>query len=278
MEALRSLASSIGIVVVAMAALAAVEVALPLRARRAANRAHLAPNAALTALTIAINALFGGALALALAALHARWSGFGAASLLPTAARGLIVVLALDFTFYVAHRAMHAWPSLWRYHRVHHSDPAVDVTTTIRQHPGETVIRYAFTSVAVLALGTLPEELLAYRSATALFGLLEHANVRAPAWLDATLSLVFSWPTLHKVHHSRDARLADTNFGNITSVWDRLFGTFTPAHVGRDIDYGVDGLDDAATQSTLGLLRLPFRAGPSRESCEGTLIAGAIRA
>lgn len=260
MEELRSLISSIVTILAAMAALAVVEVVVPLRARGAAGRAHLAPNAALTGLTIAINALFGGALALALAALHASWPGFGAASLLPAGARGLAVVLALDFTFYVAHRAMHASPAFWRYHRVHHCDPAVDVTTTIRQHPGETVIRYAFTSVAALALGALPEELLAYRSAVALFGLLEHANVRAPAWLDAALSLVFSWPTLHKVHHSRDARLSDTNYGNITSIWDRLLGTFTPAHLGRDIDYGVDGLDDAATQSTLGLLRIPFRA------------------
>ena len=111
-----------------------------------------------------------------------------------------------------------------------------------------------------LPLGARPEELLLYRSAVALFGLLEHANLRAPEWLDAALSLVFTWPTVHKVHHSRDARLTDTNYGNIVSWWDRLFGTFTPASAGRAVHYGLDDLDDASTQTTLGLLRLPFRA------------------
>src|SRR5213082_2622044 len=58
---------------------------------------------------------------------------------LPGLASGVIGVLALDLSFYVAHVAMHRVPAFWCYHRVHHADPAVDVTTTIRQHPGESV-------------------------------------------------------------------------------------------------------------------------------------------
>jgi sterol desaturase/sphingolipid hydroxylase (fatty acid hydroxylase superfamily) len=73
------------------------------------------------------------------------------------------------------------------------------------------------------------------------------------------LSLVFTWPDVHKVHHSRDARFTDTNYGNLVSWWDRLFGSFTPAHEGRNIAYGLAGLDDPATQTTSGLLALPFR-------------------
>jgi sterol desaturase/sphingolipid hydroxylase (fatty acid hydroxylase superfamily) len=68
---------------------------------------------------------------------------------------------------------------------------------------------------------------------------------------------------MHKIHHSRDARYTDTNYGNIVSWWDRLFSTFTPARHGTSIAYGLDGHDDAASQTTMGLLGAPFRDGES---------------
>jgi sterol desaturase/sphingolipid hydroxylase (fatty acid hydroxylase superfamily) len=260
MEELRGTLSSIVVILAVMAALAALEAAIPLRARGPSSRAHLGPNLALTFLTFATNALLSAALAVALAAAEARGFGLLHAVALPAWTSTLAVLLVLDLSFYAAHVAMHRLPALWRFHRVHHSDPAVDVTTTIRQHPGESLIRYAFTAVFALPLGASPAAFALYRSAVALSGLLEHANLRAPQWLDAWLSLVFTWPTVHKVHHSRDARLTDTNYGNLVSWWDRLFGTFTPAREGREVAYGLDGLDDPATQTTAGLLALPFRS------------------
>ncbi len=64
---------------------------------------------------------------------------------------------------------------------------------------------------------------------------------------------------MHKVHHSRRAEETDTNYSNVFSVWDRLFGTFTPSERGMDVEFGLDGCDDAAVQTTAGLLALPFR-------------------
>jgi sterol desaturase/sphingolipid hydroxylase (fatty acid hydroxylase superfamily) len=122
------------------------------------------------------------------------------------------------------------------------------------------VIRYAFLAAFALPLGAGPGPFAVYRVASALSGLLEHANVRLPSRLDDLLSLVVTWPNTHKIHHSRDARLTDTNYGNLVSWWDRLFGTFTPARDGAAVVYGLAGLDDPATQTTAGLLRLPFRA------------------
>jgi len=171
----------------------------------------------------------------------------------------VIAVLALDFSFYLAHVAMHELPAFWRFHRVHHSDPAVDVTTTLRQHPGEGVIRYVFLAAFAIALGTSPGAFAVYRLGSAFSGLLEHANIRVPRRLDRLLSLVFTFPNLHKIHHSRDARYTDTNYGNIVSLWDRLFFTFTPSRFGTKIFYGLDGFDDPAQQTTAGLLVLPFR-------------------
>jgi sterol desaturase/sphingolipid hydroxylase (fatty acid hydroxylase superfamily) len=250
---------TIGTILVAMTVVAGVEAVIPLHARGRWHRAHLAPNIALTLVTFATNAVFSAVLVLALV-----WSEARGVGLLPRLAlhpmmAGIIVVVALDFTFYVAHVAMHRVPVLWRFHRVHHADPAVDVTTTIRQHPGESVVRYAAMAACAIPLGAGPEAFALYRAWAALNGLLEHANVRAPAHLDRVLALVTTWPHMHKVHHSRRASETDTNYGNILSVWDRLLGTYTPSARGSRIAYGLDGFDDPATQTTAGLLALPFR-------------------
>jgi sterol desaturase/sphingolipid hydroxylase (fatty acid hydroxylase superfamily) len=260
MEELRGTLSSIGVILAAMAALAALEAAIPLHARGAWSRAHLVPNLALTLLAFATNGLLSVGLVVALAAAEARGFGLLHAVALPAWASTLLVLLVLDFSFYAAHVALHRLPAFWRFHRVHHADPTVDVTTTIRQHPGESLIRYAFTAAFALPLGASPAAFALYRSAVALSGLLEHANLRVPPRLGEALSLVVTWPDVHKVHHSRDARLTDTNYGNLVSWWDRLLGTFTPARAGRAVAYGLEGLDDPATQTTAGLLALPFRA------------------
>ena len=99
-----------------------------------------------------------------------------------------------------------------------------------------------------------------YRAASAINALFEHANFRAPLWLDRSLSLVTTWPYLHKVHHSRLPEQTDTNYGNLFSFWDRLFGTFTPSDQGRSIRYGLDGYDRPELQTTTALLALPFRS------------------
>ena len=259
-----SSAATVGVILAAMALVALIEAAIPLHARGRWNRAHLGPNLALTLLTFATNALFNTALVMTLVWLQS--SGFGLLHLLPVSpfVTAVVAVLVLDFSFYITHVAMHRIPAFWRFHSVHHSDPAVDVTTTIRQHPGEGVIRYAFLAAFAFGIGASPGAFAVYRVWSALSGLLEHANLRLPLGLARALSLVFTWPHMHKVHHSRDPRYTDTNYGNLVSWWDRLFSTFTPASLGTNVAYGLDGLDDPATQTTAGLIALPFRK--ARES------------
>jgi sterol desaturase/sphingolipid hydroxylase (fatty acid hydroxylase superfamily) len=246
------------VILAVMVVVSLIETAIPLHARGKWNRHHLAPNLTLTFITFATNAFMNAALLVTLVWLQA--SGFGLLPMLglPSLVSAAIAVVILDFSFYVAHVAMHKIPGLWRFHSVHHSDPAVDVTTTIRQHPGESLIRYAFMGVFAVALGPTPAAFAVYRVWSALNGLLEHANVRAPLWFDKWLALVTTWPHMHKVHHSRTPKETDTNYGNIFSFFDRLFSTFTPSHRGVSIVYGLDGFDDPATQTTTGLLALPF--------------------
>jgi sterol desaturase/sphingolipid hydroxylase (fatty acid hydroxylase superfamily) len=272
MTTLDSPLFTIAVILAAMAIVALVETAIPLRARGRWNRAHLGPNLALTFITFATNLLLSAGLVATLGWLESNRFGVLHLLALPPLAAGAIAVATLDFSFYVAHVAMHKVPGLWRYHSVHHSDPAVDVTTTIRQHPGESLIRYAFTAAFAVALGASPGAFAVYRAAVAMNGLLEHANIRVPFWLDRLLSLVTTWPNMHKVHHSRVQSETDSNYSNLFSIWDRLFGTFTPSERGANICYGLDGLDDAETQTTRGLLALPFREAPaSAEAAAGRI-------
>jgi sterol desaturase/sphingolipid hydroxylase (fatty acid hydroxylase superfamily) len=251
--------ATIVLILVAMGIVAALEAAVPLHARERWHRDHLGPNLALTFLTFATNAILNAGLLGLVFVLEAHDVGLLRWLSLPPLASAVIAVAAFDLAFYAAHRSWHRFPSLWRYHAVHHSDPAVDVTTTIRQHPVEGLLRYAAMAVTALLVGPSPVAFAVYRSTSAVNGLLEHANVRAPRWLDGPLSLVTTWPHMHKVHHSRTQSQTDTNYGNLFSLWDRLFGTFTPSNAGRTITYGLDGWDRPHLQTTRALLAMPFR-------------------
>jgi sterol desaturase/sphingolipid hydroxylase (fatty acid hydroxylase superfamily) len=247
---------AIAYVLVVMIAVALVEALIPLHPR---NDRHLLSNLALTFLTFGTNLFLNAALVLTLVWLQTFHFGVLPGFTLEPWQALAITVLALDLSFYVVHVAMHKIPGLWRYHQVHHSDAMLDVTTTIRQHPGESLIRYAGLAATAIAIGASPAAFMVYRVWSTLQGLLEHANLRLPVALDSALALVISSPNMHKVHHSRDPRLTDTNYGNITSLWDRLFFTFTPARIGTDIDYGLDGADARRDQSVWGLLMTPWR-------------------
>jgi sterol desaturase/sphingolipid hydroxylase (fatty acid hydroxylase superfamily) len=268
--------SSVAAILGAMTLVAIIEVLVPLHARGPWHRAHLRPNLGLTLLTLATNLFLNAGLVALVAYLEAKQVGLLHWFSVPEGVAGVIAVAALDFAFYAAHLSWHKIPPLWAVHAVHHSDPAVDVTTTIRQHPVEGVMRYAAMTAMAIAVGPSPKAFAVYRVASALNGLLEHANFRAPLWLDRILSYITTWPHMHKVHHSRIPAETDTNYGNLFSFWDRIFGTYTPSHHGRAVRFGLEGIDEPELQTFRGLLRMPFcratRRGldSSRDPVHGT--------
>ena len=170
----------------------------------------------------------------------------------------ILGVAALDFFGYWAHRLLHQSWLGWQFHRVHHSEAAVDVTTAFRQHPGETVWRILWQLAAVVLFGLPLWVVIIYLTLSALNAQLEHANVRVGDRLDRLLRLFVVTPNMHKVHHSRIQKETDTNYSNIFSFWDRLCGTYTPRVDFGKLRYGLDGFDDASRQSLKGLLRMPF--------------------
>lgn len=252
---------SVAFYLTVMALFAVAEVAIPLHRRNRWNATHLIPNLALTAIYIATNLFFTAAIVLMLVWCEAARFGIFNALAFDPVLELAAAVLILDFQAYAVHVAMHERAGLWRFHRVHHSDPAIDVTTALRQHPGESVIRFAALVVFAAGIGASPAAFALYRLLSGVQALSEHANIRLPRRLDGPLSLVIATPNYHKVHHSREAAETNSNFANIFSLWDRLFLTATPARRGIDIEPGLDGFDDPRDQSTWGLLALPFRHG-----------------
>jgi len=218
-------------------------------------RPQVVPNLALTGLLLAVNFAFDRAAAFAGVA---PTSGLLHVLGWPAWATVIVVVVTLDGFAYAAHVLLHAWPPAWRFHRVHHSDPHVDVSTAFRQHPFETVWRHSFQTAGALLLGAPTRSVAIYLSLSALNAQLEHAHVAWPPRLEKWARLLFVTPAMHRVHHSRLQHDTDTNYSNILSLWDRLFGTFRAPRPGESIVCGLDEFDAPQRQRTAALLALPF--------------------
>lgn len=198
--------------------------------RRATERKRRWPvNAGLTVLNIvALGALPVTALG------AAAWAASQHFGLLNQADWPWWAVLALGFAgrslvSYAVHAAMHKVPLLWRVHRVHHLDTAMDVTTTVRFHPLEFVIQVVPTVAVIALLGIPVWVVVAYEIVDAFTAVVTHANLRLPARVERVVRWLFVTPDIHRIHHSARRAETDSNYGALFTVWDRLFGTFVGA-------------------------------------------------
>jgi sterol desaturase/sphingolipid hydroxylase (fatty acid hydroxylase superfamily) len=165
-------------------------------------------------------------------------------------------VAGMDFFTYLAHVLLHKMPWAWRFHRVHHSEVEVDVTTTFRQHPLETLWRILWQLLATVVFGLPFWIVVLYLSLSSLNALWEHANIRMGRRLDTWLRLVIVTPNMHKIHHSQRIAETDSNYSNILSIWDRLGRTYVTRRSYEGLRYGLGGSDEDEKQSLNGLLRM----------------------
>jgi sterol desaturase/sphingolipid hydroxylase (fatty acid hydroxylase superfamily) len=170
----------------------------------------------------------------------------------------LVSILIFElFGQYLSHYLLHRVKWMWKLHMIHHSDTHVDVTTGTRHHPGDFLIREVFALIAVVITGAPVGLYFFYRILNVFFTYFSHANINLPVWLDKALSWVFVTPGMHKFHHHFERPWTDTNFGNIFSIWDRLFGTFAYDDP-KKIRYGLDVLEKKPDENIGYQLRLPF--------------------
>jgi sterol desaturase/sphingolipid hydroxylase (fatty acid hydroxylase superfamily) len=176
---------------------------------------------------------------------------------LPTAVAVVVTVLGMDLGAYLGHVWRHRWPSLWRLHRAHHTDPDVDVTTTLRQHPGDIVMLGVISTAVTLLLGPPPLAVAIWAAGSSAWGLFAHARIRMPLPVERAMATVLQTPGTHRVHHAPERPLTDSNFGLVLTVWDRLFGTFSPPDPAQVT--GLDTADLAERQSVRAMLADPWR-------------------
>jgi sterol desaturase/sphingolipid hydroxylase (fatty acid hydroxylase superfamily) len=172
----------------------------------------------------------------------------------------LLGLMLLDFIgAYLAHWMEHRVKWMWKFHLIHHTDPNVDATTANRHHPGESVIRFVFTTVAALLTGAPVYLIMLYQSASVALSQFNHSNIRLPRWFDRLAGQVFVTPGMHRVHHHYVLPYTDTNYGNIFSFWDRLFGTYSTLENDK-IRFGIDTHEAEEEKNNIFfMLKIPFQ-------------------
>jgi sterol desaturase/sphingolipid hydroxylase (fatty acid hydroxylase superfamily) len=160
-----------------------------------------------------------------------------------------------------------AW--MWHFHKVHHTDKEVDATTALRHHPGESIFRVVALFLAIAIMGVPVWMVMLYQTISAFMSQFNHANIKLPKWLDTALSWIIVSPDMHKVHHSTWQPQTDSNYANIFSIWDRLFGTFVKVKDTTTIRYGLDEYMDGRYQQIGPLLKAPWTDEKKKQAENG---------
>lgn len=179
---------------------------------------------------------------------------------LPTIPTIIVSVLVLDFFGgWLVHMTEHKIPVLWRFHVVHHADNNIDVTSGLRHHPVESVLRGLFFFMGILVSGAPMYAVMIFQTVLIFAVTITHANISLPKKLDTALSYFFVSPNMHKVHHHWKQPFTDSNYGAIFSIWDRFLGTFLKLDP-KDIRYGLDRYyPNEKDEDFLMLLKKPFQ-------------------
>jgi len=171
----------------------------------------------------------------------------------------LISFVLSDFCEYVYHVIMHKTAVLWRFHLVHHADTNMDVSTTLREHPNETLIRLSFLTLFVALIGCSFWMVILRQFIQIVSNVIAHANIRLPNRIDRIVSWIFITPNVHHVHHHYQMPYTDSNYGDVLSIWDHMFGTFKTLPAQHTI-FGIDThYEPYEVETTMQIALMPFK-------------------
>ncbi len=221
---------------------------------------HAKTNLKISFLNLAILAASG--IIVSNVALWTAFTQFGArfflTSYLPNTVLFFLNILAYDLVIYWIHRSQHEITKLWPLHRVHHTDPYLDVTSAFRFHPFETLYRISIQAVAVFILGITVAEISTYLSVVVCALLFSHTNIKLGRAVDRFLGYIFVTPDIHRVHHAWERKLHDSNYGIVFSFWDRVFGTFSDPDQAKQFNIGLKEYPHACSMKVKDILRDPI--------------------
>jgi sterol desaturase/sphingolipid hydroxylase (fatty acid hydroxylase superfamily) len=158
--------------------------------------------------------------------------------------------LLVDFFYYWFHRGQHQMSFLWEQHKFHHSETALNVTSTRRVHWLEEPLVVLFVGIPIGLL---------VRVEGLEMGILSFIEVLWLQFVHLNLRLELGWlgrvivgPQHHRLHHSYQPEHIDRNFAVFFPLWDMIFGTY---YVARSGEFPPTGL---ASQENYNDLRLAF--------------------
>jgi len=206
-----------------------------------------------------------GATGFALLAESRGWGLFNQISL-PGWFEVLAGFLLLDLGIYLQHRIFHYVPVLWRFHRMHHADLDVDVTTGVRFHPIEILLSLGIKFVVVVGLGASALAVFIFEIVLNATSMFNHSNVKMAPVVDRVLRWLVVTPDMHRVHHSVIRTETDSNFGFNFPWWDRLYKTYRPQpEAGHEaMKLGIDQFPDPKDLRLDRMLIQPFRNPPAK--------------
>lgn len=131
-------------------------------------------------------------------------------------------ILVIELVAYWRHRIEHE-PGLWRFHATHHADEQLHWLSVLRKHPVSKFLELLVDSLPALLLGVPAWAIVGAQLIRSWWGYFIHADL---PW---TLGIGGRWlmsPAAHRLHHIRDETLMGSNYGNMLTLWDRVFGTW----------------------------------------------------
>jgi len=208
--------------------------------------------------SLILQLVFAGAVVAA--AMHVTTHQLGVLNMvqLPHWVRLLATLVFMDFALYIWHLLNHEVPLFWRFHRVHHSDLNMDVSTATRFHIGELAISAVIKISVVSFLGASVMAVLIFESTLVLCAQFHHSSLKVPGWFEKIFWILFVPPSMHRIHHSVVIRERNSNYGTIFSTWDRWLGTLlTNVDQGR-IRIGMGAYQETDKLNFYHLLAMPF--------------------
>ncbi len=231
----------------------------PYRSPSVPKTKRLLTNISLTLLNSAILSLLFAAATIS-SALHVSANHLGILNTfsLPFWQKVFLSVIFMDLIFYVWHLLNHRISLLWRFHRVHHSDLNMDVSTATRFHIGELALSSCLKIGLIYLIGANVVSIILFESLLGLTAQFQHSSVKVPVWFERVFYLLFVPPSMHRIHHSVVIRERDTNYGTILSVWDRMSGTLLKDADQEGIVIGLGPYRKPEGLGLLSLLVMPF--------------------
>ncbi len=169
-------------------------------------------------------------------------------------------VVAFDIWDYWMHMANHKIPFLWRFHKAHHSDMDIDVTTASRFHIGELLISGISKGLMILLWGPSLWGVVVFEALLTSASEFHHSNINLSLRLQDVLERIVVTPRMHRCHHALHRNCFNTNFAAILSLWDRLFGSYHWASVIEDLEpIGLFSPRGPATMKLIPFLMTPVR-------------------